>query len=47
MAHSYKGAAYDYPDQLPVKMGELVVVDRKPTAQQVVQAGNASGQQQR
>lgn len=24
-----KGTAYDYPDQLPVKMGESVVVDKK------------------
>jgi hypothetical protein len=24
-----KGTGYDYPDQLPVKMGESVVVDRK------------------
>ncbi len=25
-----KGTGYDYPDQLPVKMGESVVVDRRP-----------------
>lgn len=25
-----KGTGYDYPDQLPVKMGEAVLVDRKP-----------------
>lgn len=32
-----KGTAYDYPDQLPVKMGESVIVDKKAgtqTAQQ-------------
>ena len=32
-----KGTGYDYPDQLPVKMGESVVVDKRtntPTAQQ-------------
>ena len=28
-----KGTGYDYPDQLPVKMGESVIVDKKPTAQ--------------
>ncbi len=42
-----KGTAYDYPDQLPVKMGESVVVDRKPAAPQVAQSGNTSGQPQR
>ncbi len=25
-----KGTGYDYPDLLPVKMGEAVVVDKKP-----------------
>jgi hypothetical protein len=37
-----KGTGYDYPDQLPVKMGESVVVDKKPvtqTAQQTCPAG--------
>lgn len=29
-----KGTGYDYPDQLPVKMGESVVVDRKQNTQQ-------------
>lgn len=24
-----KGTGYDYPDQLPVKMGEIVIVDKK------------------
>ena len=28
-----KGTGYDYPDQLPVKMGESVVVDKKPNKQ--------------
>ena len=28
-----KGTGYDYPDQLPVKMGESVVVDKRPPAQ--------------
>jgi len=28
-----KGTGYDYPDQLPVKMGEAVVVDKKPEQQ--------------
>lgn len=32
-----KGTAYDYPDQLPVKMGESVVVDKKPAAAQTAQ----------
>ena len=27
------GTGYDYPDQLPVKMGESVVVDKKPSTQ--------------
>jgi hypothetical protein len=27
-----KGTGYDYPDQLPVKMGESVVVDKKAQA---------------
>ena len=31
------GTGYDYPNQLPVKMGESVVVDRK-TEQQTAQA---------
>ncbi|MFA7242836.1 MAG: hypothetical protein WC091_22245 [Sulfuricellaceae bacterium] len=37
-----KGTGYDYPDQLPVKMGESVIVDKKPniqTAQQSCSAG--------
>ncbi|HTH41344.1 MAG TPA: hypothetical protein VL968_11185 [Rhodocyclaceae bacterium] len=28
-----KGTGYDYPDQLQVKMGESVVVDKKPSNQ--------------
>ena len=32
-----KGTGYDYPNQLPVKMGESVIVDRK-TEQQAEQA---------
>lgn len=40
-----KGTGYDYPDQLPVKMGEAVVVDRKPASQQTAQQGCSSGQQ--
>lgn len=37
-----KGTGYDYPVQLPVKMGESVVIDKKAdmqTAQQNCQAG--------
>jgi uncharacterized protein YceK len=29
-----KGTGYDYPNQLPVKMGEAVVVDKKTEGQQ-------------
>ena len=29
-----KGTGYDYPDQLPVKMGESVVIDKRPNVQQ-------------
>ncbi len=32
-----KGTGYDYPDQLPVKMGEAVVVDRRPSNQPTAQ----------
>lgn len=32
-----KGTGYDYPNQLPVKMGESVVVDKK-TEQEAIQA---------
>lgn len=32
-----KGVGYDYPDQLPVKMGESVVVDKKPNKQTTAQ----------
>jgi hypothetical protein len=39
-----KGTGYDYPDQLPVKMGESVVVDKKPANQQTAQQSCASGQ---
>lgn len=39
-----KGTGYDYPDQLPVKMGEAVVVDKKPK-DQVAQQNCPSGQQ--
>jgi hypothetical protein len=39
-----KGTGYDYPDQLPVKMGESVVVDKKPSAQ-TAQQSCPSGQQ--
>ena len=35
-----KGTGYDYPNQLPVKMGESVVVDRR-TEQQAEQAAQA------
>lgn len=38
-----KGTGYDYPDQLPVKMGESVVVDKKPPAQ-TSQQGCTTGQ---
>ena len=40
-----KGTGYDYPDQLPVRMGESVVVDKKPSEQQTAQGSCASGQQ--
>ena len=40
-----KGTGYDYPDQLPVKMGESVVVDKKPSEQQAAQKSCPSGQQ--
>jgi len=33
-----KGTAYDYPDQLPVKMGESVVIDKKASTQTAQQA---------
>jgi hypothetical protein len=39
-----KGTGYDYPDQLPVKMGESVVVDKKPS-NQTAQQNCPSGQQ--
>lgn len=39
-----KGTGYDYPDQLPVKMGESVVVDKKPK-DQTAQNSCPSGQQ--
>lgn len=38
-----KGTGYDYPDQLPVKMGESVVVDKKP-GNQPAQQNCPSGQ---
>lgn len=38
-----KGTGYDYPDQLPVKMGESVVVDKKPK-EQTAQNNCAFGQ---
>lgn len=40
-----KGTGYDYPDQLPVKMGESVVVDKKPNNQQTAQQNCPAGQQ--
>ena len=40
-----KGTGYDYPDQLPVKMGESVVVDKKPKEQQTAQQSCPSGAQ--
>ena len=33
-----KGTGYDYPDQLPVKMGESVVVDKKASTQAAQQS---------
>ena len=33
-----KGTGYDYPNQLPVKMGESVVVDKKTEGQQAATA---------
>lgn len=40
-----KGTGYDYPDQLPVKMGESIVVDKKPNEQQTAQKNCPSSQQ--
>ena len=39
-----KGTGYDYPDQLPVKMGESLVVDKRPNTQ-TAQQNCSSGQQ--
>lgn len=39
-----KGTGYDYPDQLPVKMGESVVVDKKPKEPETQPANCAPGQ---
>lgn len=39
-----KGTGYDYPDQLPVKMGESVVVDKRTNAQQTAQKSCPSNQ---
>ena len=39
-----KGTGYDYPDQLPVKMGESVVVDKR-SSNQTAQQNCPSGQQ--
>jgi hypothetical protein len=36
-----KGTGYDYPNQLPVKMGESVVVDKKTEVQPVQSAQKA------
>lgn len=33
-----KGTGYDYPDQLPVKMGESVIVDKKNKGKEVADA---------
>lgn len=40
-----KGTGYDYPNRLPVKMGESIVVDKKTEQQQPVQTAsqNCSG----
>lgn len=40
-----KGTGYDYPDQLPVKMGESVVIDKKTSNQQTAQQTCPIGQQ--
>lgn len=40
-----KGTGYDYPDLLPVKMGEAVVVDKKPAEQKTAQKVCSPGQQ--
>ncbi len=39
-----KGTGYDYPDQLPVKMGESVVIDKRPSNQPTAQSSCPSGQ---
>lgn len=39
-----KGTGYDYPDLLPVKMGEAIVVDKKPNEQQTAQQACPAGQ---
>lgn len=41
-----KGTGYDYPDILPVRMGEAVVVDKKPTEQQTALKACPTGQLQ-
>ncbi len=38
-----KGTGYDYPNQLPVKMGESVVVDKKAESQPAQAAQQACG----
>lgn len=39
-----KGNGYDYPDQLPVKMGESVVIDKRPPTQTAQQGSCPTGQ---
>ncbi|MBL8471550.1 MAG: hypothetical protein KF778_09680 [Rhodocyclaceae bacterium] len=39
-----KGTGYDYPDQLPVKMGKSVTVDKKASPQQSAQNTCPAGQ---
>tara|TARA_R110001583_G_scaffold191541_1_gene356819 strand:+ start:5654 stop:6115 length:462 start_codon:yes stop_codon:yes gene_type:complete len=40
-----KGTGYDYPDQLPVVMGESVVVDKKKNIPQTAQKSCGVGEQ--
>lgn len=36
-----KGTGYNYPDQLPVRMGESVVIDRKVQAEELARASTS------
>jgi hypothetical protein len=41
-----KGTGYDYPDNLPVKMGEVITVDkREPSPDEAAQSSSSSAKQ--